>query len=90
MTTVVARIQVAALILKLNFDFWHATMSVDLAVALRSSSTTMAYSLLIILLLLLVLVLLVVLMVSVTGVLGMVAALAIAPMQVHTIRPFVI
>ena len=65
-------------------------MSVDLAVALRSSSTTMAYSLLIILMLLLVLVLLVVLMVGVTGVLGMVAALAIASMQIHTVRPFVI
>ena len=89
MTTVVARIQVAALIFKLNFDFWHAAVSVDLAVALRSSST-MAYSLLIILLLLLVLVLLVVLMVGVAGVLGMVAALAIAPMQVHTVCPFVI
>ena len=90
MTTVIARIQVAALILKLNFDFWHATMSVDLAVALRSSSTTMAYSLLIILWLLLMVLLLVVLVVGVAGVLGLVAALAIAPMQVHTVCPFVI
>lgn len=89
MTTVVDRIQVAALILKLYFDFGHAAVSVDLAVALRSSST-MAYSLLIVLLLLLVLVLLVVLVVSVAGVLGLVAALAIAPMQVYTVRSFVI
>ena len=89
MTTVVARIQVAALILKLNFDFWHAAVSVDLAVALRSSSA-MAYSLLIVLLLLLVMVLLVVLLVSVARVLGLVTTLAIAPMQVYTVRSFVI
>ena len=64
-------------------------MSVDLAVALRSSST-LAYSLLIVLLLLLVLVLLVVLVVGVAGVLGLVAALAIAPVQVYTVCSFVI
>ena len=64
-------------------------MSVDLAVALRSSST-MVHSLLIVLLLLLMLVLLMVLMVGVAGVLGLVAALAIAPMQINTVRSFVI
>ena len=89
MATVVDRIQVAALIFKLYFDFWHAAVSVDLAVALRSSSA-MAYSLLIVLLLLLVMVLLVVLLVSVARVLGLVATLAIAPMQVYTVRSFVI
>ena len=63
-------------------------MSVDLATALRSSSS-MVHSLLVVLLLLLML-LLMVLMVGVAGVLGLVAALAIAPMQVNPIRSFII